>query len=40
MIESAWLRIGPTFARPATSSLTLRNRVTRPVGGASSTIAS
>ena len=40
VIESAWDRIGPTFARSATSSLTERNWTTRPVGGASSTIAS
>ncbi len=32
--------MGPTLARPATSSLTLRNRVIRPVGGASSTTES
>ena len=38
--ESAWLRIGPILARPLTSVLTLRNRVIRPVGGASSTTAS
>ena len=37
---SAWVRIGPTFARPASSLLTLRNWAIRPVGGASSTIAS
>ena len=40
VIESAWLRIGPTLATPATSWLTLRNRTTRPVGGASRTTAS
>ena len=33
-------RIGPTLARSATSSFTERNRTTRPVGGASRTIAS
>ena len=32
--------IGPTLARPASSLLTLRNWAIRPVGGASSTIAS
>ena len=32
--------IGPTLASPATSALTLRKRVMRPVGGASSTTAS
>ena len=32
--------IGPTFASPASSPLTLRNWVMRPVGGASSTMAS
>ena len=40
MIESAWLRIGPTLARPATAACTLRNRAIRPVGGASKTTAS
>jgi hypothetical protein len=30
---SAWLRIGPTLARPASSLLTLRNCEMRPVGG-------
>ena len=40
IIVSAWLLIGPTFASPASSSLTLRNWVMRPVGGASSTTAS
>ena len=35
MTASAWLRIGPTLASPATSVLTLRNRAIRPVGGAS-----
>ncbi len=40
MIESAWPRIGPTRASPATSALTPRKRVIRPVGGASSTTAS
>ena len=37
---SAWLLIGPTLASPASSLLTLRNCVIRPVGGASSTTAS
>ena len=37
---SAWFLIGPTLAIPASSLLTLRNWVIRPVGGASSTIAS
>ena len=32
--------IGPTLASPASSVLTLRNWAMRPVGGASSTIAS
>ncbi len=32
--------IGPNRASPATSALTFRNRVIRPVGGASITIAS
>jgi len=40
MIEFAWLWIGPILASPTTSSLTLRKRVIRPVGGASSTTAS
>ena len=40
MIELAWRRTGPTRASPATSSLTLRNRAMRPVGGASMTTAS
>ena len=40
MIESAWLRIGPTLASPETASCTLRNWAIRPVGGASSTTAS
>ena len=40
MTVSAWLRIGPTRASPATSALTLRKRAMRPVGGASSTTAS
>ena len=40
MTVSAWLRIGPTLASPATSLLTLRNCAIRPVGGASSTTAS
>jgi hypothetical protein len=40
VIESACERIGPIFARPDTSSLTERNRTTRPVGGASRMIAS
>ena len=40
MTPSAWLRMGPTFATPAISVLTLRNRVIRPVGGASRTMAS
>ncbi len=31
----AWLCIGPILASPATSSLTFRKRVIRPVGGAS-----
>lgn len=35
MTACAWLWIGPNRARPATSSLTFRNRVIRPVGGAS-----
>ncbi len=37
---SACALIGPTLARPASSLLTLRNWAIRPVGGASSTIAS
>ena len=37
---SAWVLTGPTFARPDTSAVTLRNRPIRPVGGASSTTAS
>ena len=37
---SAWFLIGPTLASPASSLLTLRNWVIRPVGGASSTTAS
>jgi hypothetical protein len=40
MIAPAWLRMGPAFASPTTSSLTLRKRPIRPVGGASSTTAS
>ena len=40
IIVSAWCLIGPTLASPASSSLTLRNWVIRPVGGASSTTAS
>ena len=32
--------IGPDRASPATSPVTLRNRVIRPVGGASTTMAS
>ncbi len=36
----AWEWIGPNLARPATSELTFRNLVSRPVGGASITIAS
>ena len=40
MIESAWLRIGPTLASPDTASCTLRNWAIRPVGGASRTTAS
>ena len=38
--DFAWLWIGPIRAIPATSELTLRNRVIRPVGGASITTAS
>lgn len=37
MTACAWLCIGPILARPATSSFTFRNRVMRPVGGASIT---
>jgi len=37
---SACWRTGPIRANPATSLLTLRNRATLPVGGASSTTAS
>ena len=37
---SACVLIGPTLASPASSLFTLRNWVIRPVGGASSTIAS
>ncbi len=37
MTAWAWLCIGPILARPATSSLTFRKRVMRPVGGASMT---
>ena len=40
VMESAWVRIGPTRATSATSALTLRKRTTRPVGGASRTTAS
>ena len=40
MTRSAWLRIGPTFARPEISEFTLRNLLMRPVGGASRTTAS
>ena len=40
MIESAWVRTGPTLASPATSWFTFRNLPIRPVGGASSTTAS
>ena len=40
MTRSAWSRTGPTRASPETSAVTFRNRVTRPVGGASSTTAS
>ena len=40
MIESAWLRIGPTLASPETASCTFRNWAIRPVGGASRTTAS
>ena len=40
LIESAWLRIGPTLASPETASWMLRNWAIRPVGGASSTTAS
>ena len=40
MTLSDWVLIGPTLARPASSELTLRNWVIRPVGGASSTTAS
>ena len=40
IIVSACFLIGPTLASPASSSLTLRNGVIRPVGGASSTTAS
>ncbi len=36
----AWEWIGPNLARPATSELTFRKRVSRPVGGASITTAS
>ncbi len=35
MTACAWLWIGPNRASPATSSLTFRKRVIRPVGGAS-----
>lgn len=37
MTACAWLCIGPILASPATSSLTFRKRVIRPVGGASIT---
>ena len=36
----AWVWIGPILASPATSSVTFRKRVIRPVGGASITTAS
>ncbi len=35
VIDSAWPWMGPIRAMSATSALTLRNRTTRPVGGAS-----
>ena len=40
MTESDCDLMGPTFGEPPTSLVTLRNRVIRPVGGASITIAS